>query len=307
MTTETQERTYHTIDKSGWSRGPWDDEPDKVSYRDDATGLPCLIKRNPEGVLCGYVGVANGHPAYGQRYEMVDVDVHGGLTYSDHCQDGPEDTAICHIPAPGEPDDVWWLGYDCGHSFDYCPNAGGSRFMALGFFSEFLQGVDALFAELPPGVTEGEYRDITYVAAGVTGSTGVTGATTTAAGTLAGLADLMPATEIVTAAPMPTPSSSAVKRSGPVATLEAFPVTPTPVNVIAHVAPSAHSHVAAPHQNRHASRRYVVVTKHVMRPTRRRQSAPRLVTPSHSTRSHTSRIRKVSPGIKVMPATEGGA
>lgn len=30
-------------------------------------------------------------------------------------------TAICHLPGPGEPDDVWWFGFDCGHAWDFQP------------------------------------------------------------------------------------------------------------------------------------------------------------------------------------------
>lgn len=30
-------------------------------------------------------------------------------------------TSICHIPAAGEPDDVWWFGFDCAHSGDHSP------------------------------------------------------------------------------------------------------------------------------------------------------------------------------------------
>ncbi len=164
MTTEAAERVYYTIDKRDWPDGPWQTEADKYEYRDNITGLPCLIKRNVEGILCGYVGVGRGHPAYGRQWGDVEVEVHGGLTYSNHCQEGPEDIAICHIPAPGEPDDVWWLGYDCGHSFDYRPNEGASRFAAAtGSLSKFLEIADALCAELPQGVPDGEYRDVAYV------------------------------------------------------------------------------------------------------------------------------------------------
>lgn len=163
MTTEAPERVYHTIDKSTWPDGPWKEEPDKIQYCDEATGLPCLIKRNGEGILCGYVGVAPGHPAYEQHYRDVAVQVHGGLTYSEHCQHGPEEFAICHIPEPGEPDDVWWLGFDCGHNFDYKPNISLNRFGMFGFMSSFLQDVDAYFAELPEGIEENVYRDVAYV------------------------------------------------------------------------------------------------------------------------------------------------
>lgn len=30
-------------------------------------------------------------------------------------------TAICHVPAPGEPDDIWWFGFDCAHAGDRMP------------------------------------------------------------------------------------------------------------------------------------------------------------------------------------------
>lgn len=32
-----------------------------------------------------------------------------------------EGRSICHRPDPGEPDDVWWFGFDCGHAFDASP------------------------------------------------------------------------------------------------------------------------------------------------------------------------------------------
>lgn len=62
------------VDKSSWGDGPWQQEPDRAEWTH--RGLPCLA-------------------------------VHGGLTYSDRCHDD-----ICHVPAPGEPDDVWWFGFD---------------------------------------------------------------------------------------------------------------------------------------------------------------------------------------------------
>ena len=123
------ERTYTTVDKSEWGDGPWQDEPDKVQWKDEATGLPCLAKRHGRaGHWCGYVGVPEGHPAFGKDYDDVRVatddgwpDAHGGLTYAAHCQEGDEAEAICHIPDPGEPDHVWWLGFDCAHSGDLSP------------------------------------------------------------------------------------------------------------------------------------------------------------------------------------------
>jgi hypothetical protein len=147
---------YRTIDKTGWGEGPWLGEPDKRQWRDPATGLPCLIVRSPSGALCGYVGVSVGHPLHGVDYSQqtqlspdlvrllleersyADLyekeaatglaapeclfDVHGGLTFSDGCDHGNDPSrGICHLPGPGEPDDVWWFGFDCAHAGDLCP------------------------------------------------------------------------------------------------------------------------------------------------------------------------------------------
>jgi hypothetical protein len=121
---ETKE--YTTIDKSTWDRGDWDGEPDKVQWQDEATGLPCLAVRHGHyGHWCGYVGVADGHPAYEKHYDSVDLSrgVHGGLTFSEACQpNDSEDRGICHIPADSEPDHVWWLGFDCAHYGDLSPS-----------------------------------------------------------------------------------------------------------------------------------------------------------------------------------------
>ena len=122
-------KVYHTIDKSAWGDGPWQHEPDKIQL-DLVHGFPALIKRNPSGALCGYVGVERTHPAYGKHYDNVDVDIHGGLTFAAACSHGDEATSICHVPAPGTTDDIWWLGFDCAHAFDYSP-AYGHHFTRL--------------------------------------------------------------------------------------------------------------------------------------------------------------------------------
>lgn len=157
MTMEPQ--ATHHMDKSAWGPGPWQDEPDRIEWRDEATGLPCLIVRNPGGALCGYAAVAPGHPLHGKSYgdEVPElcalhterlgkplgeqpglglmiamlsgsaetptmtsaIDVHGGVTYTDRCQAGGK---ICHVAQPGEPEDVWWIGFDCAHAGDVTPS-----------------------------------------------------------------------------------------------------------------------------------------------------------------------------------------
>ena len=154
--TETLERSWTQDGRPKLRRrgteagpGPWWDEPDKVQWIDPATGLDCLMVRNGWGAWCGYVGLPPGHPLHGVDYDVVDVDVHGGLTFAASCDDeAPEDGGICHVPFPGRPVDVWWLGFDCGHAWDLQP-AMEERSRRLGYHSRLSDEV---------------YRDWSYVA-----------------------------------------------------------------------------------------------------------------------------------------------
>ena len=118
---------YNTIDKSKWPRGPWDKEIDKRQWMDAATGLPCMIRRagNELGHWCGYVGVPASHPLHGRDGDSIDVEVHGGVTFSGGCSGGDPSTSICHVVEAGEADDVWWFGFDCAHSMDLSPGMRG--------------------------------------------------------------------------------------------------------------------------------------------------------------------------------------
>jgi len=121
------ERTYFDprCTRQGWPAGLWDQEPDKVEWRDADTGLACIAKRQSHsGHWCGYVGVAPNHPWHGKGYgELPDYgpECHGGLTYAAECPEGPPDQTVCHIPAPGEPAHLWWFGFDCHHAWDLAP------------------------------------------------------------------------------------------------------------------------------------------------------------------------------------------
>lgn len=162
------ERIYRTTDKSAWGAGPWQDEPDKIQWTDEATGLPCLIVRGPIGALCGCVGIAEGHPLFNKTYDENRVgkcgdtcgedyhyactpeamlEVHGGITYTNFCQKGVhESEGVCHVPDAGQPDHVWWFGFDCVHYQDIVP-----KFQKIG------------------SGTHGEvYRDVAFVKSEVT-------------------------------------------------------------------------------------------------------------------------------------------
>ena len=94
-----------------------------MQWTDEATGLVCLAKRNPHlGFWCGYVGVPPSHPWHGKDYnDLEDVIVHGGVTFTGDCGEGPPAQTICHVPEEGTPEDLWWIGFDCAHLFDFCP------------------------------------------------------------------------------------------------------------------------------------------------------------------------------------------
>lgn len=96
--------------------GDWHNEPDHLEF--ESHGHPCILHRANLGAWCGYVAVPPGHPWHGKDYHDLEPhpEVHGGLTYADLCQ-GP----VCHVQKAGEPDNVWWLGFDCAHLGDIVP------------------------------------------------------------------------------------------------------------------------------------------------------------------------------------------
>jgi hypothetical protein len=80
----------------------WESEPNLVEEIID--GFKTEIRRNSElGHLCGYVFLDRNHKYYGINYNDLDIDVHGGLTFSE--QEGK----------------YWKIGFDCAHGGDYVP------------------------------------------------------------------------------------------------------------------------------------------------------------------------------------------
>lgn len=148
MSEQVREWTWIDRKAEGWPSGEWDGEPDKAHWKDAVTGMDCLAVRHASsGHWCGYVGVPEGHPAFGRDYDDVRIgddewpDVHGGLTFADFCQEttGPE-RGVCHVPFPGDPDHIWWLGFDCAHSGDRSPRdaayAAAGKECFRGYFGE---------------------------------------------------------------------------------------------------------------------------------------------------------------------------
>lgn len=151
----TEAAAERQIDKSDWGDGPWQNEPDRVQWVH--AGYACLALRHPMfGSWCGYVGVDRAHPCYGRDWNtgsLIDeLKAHCGINYSAAC-----DGEICHVPEPGMPEDVWWLGFDCHHGFDFSPGL-EARERKLGLPSEL-----TLFSETDR--FRPRYRDLAYVKA----------------------------------------------------------------------------------------------------------------------------------------------
>lgn len=100
-----------------------------------------MVRNMHMGHWCGYVGAPEGHPEYGKN--DTDFDVHGGITYSGHCQGH-----ICHTHEEAANEPVWWLGFDCGHGHDLQPGGIAVMQEVLGRRSVAFDGV---------------YRDMEYV------------------------------------------------------------------------------------------------------------------------------------------------
>lgn len=132
-------KTYTFYERKDWPRANLcKDEPDKAVWTDEKTGMVCMIHRNSVGALCGYVAVEPGHPWFEKTYWDISADVHGGLTFANSCDpQATEERGICHVPEPGKPDHVWWLGFDCAHYGDMCPGMGRAYLEDQGIYRDF--------------------------------------------------------------------------------------------------------------------------------------------------------------------------
>lgn len=75
-------------------------------------GFRCVIIGTYMGHRCGYLAIPQGHELYGKHYDDIDVEVHGGLTFS-----AESDTNEIYYPAKTN-EKVWWIGFDCAHFGD---------------------------------------------------------------------------------------------------------------------------------------------------------------------------------------------
>jgi hypothetical protein len=124
---EVCEYTSMMRESKGWGDGPWQQEPDYITF--DHSGRTCIMHRNQLGGWCGYVSVAPGHPYYGMQpasmfaaERMLYVPYVNQFPRTRHINYASKCNGhVCHTPKPGEPDDVWWFGFDCIGSDDIVP------------------------------------------------------------------------------------------------------------------------------------------------------------------------------------------
>lgn len=146
---------FHNPERKPDSKGPWSDEADKIGWVDTETSLRCIMLRQKDGTLSGYVGVEIGHPLFGYEREAIPLElsnsVHGGVTYAKACEDNrsakvrgeprSERYTVCHVArlrtvTPIETvqttddkfphEEVWWFGFDTNHRGDLIPQNGCS-------------------------------------------------------------------------------------------------------------------------------------------------------------------------------------
>ncbi|WP_145916896.1 hypothetical protein [Erythrobacter sp. QSSC1-22B] len=150
-TSITALQVYHNPDRKPSDDGPWDQEADKVAWLDEETGLGCIMLRQPNGTISGYVGIGPEHPLFGFEADAVPVDVsnvvHGGVTYGKACEVNrfareaygkprQERYTVCHVTRVRlvqeyrtvqttkdefDHEDLWWLGFDTDHPGDLIP------------------------------------------------------------------------------------------------------------------------------------------------------------------------------------------
>lgn len=121
--------------------GPWDGEPDKLAWQDAASGLDCILLRQPKGVWGAFVAVTAAHPLWGYACDAIpgslELRTHGRIDYAEQCASyEPEEIRICHASpsqkhrpyVPLEADDrrgdAWWFGCAADKPGDYVPQGG---------------------------------------------------------------------------------------------------------------------------------------------------------------------------------------
>lgn len=69
----------------------------------------CLIIAQDSGFRCGYIKIPKNNILYNKKYQNIDINIHGGLTYSSFNYKG--------YPIKTK-NKTYWIGFDCHHADD---------------------------------------------------------------------------------------------------------------------------------------------------------------------------------------------
>ncbi|MEE4209563.1 MAG: hypothetical protein V2I43_09885 [Parvularcula sp.] len=154
--TITALQIYHNPERKPDGEGPWRHEADKIAWIDADTGLGCIMLRQENGTISGYVSVPPHHPLFGYQADAVPVaisnTVHGGVTYGKACEVNrfarkawgeprKERYTVCHVThvrmvqdyrtvqttEDEFHEDLWWFGFDTSHPGDLVPKGRKER------------------------------------------------------------------------------------------------------------------------------------------------------------------------------------
>lgn len=113
---------------------------DKGIYR----GFEYMAMLFSDGHRCGYVRINDEHPLHGKDVRELDVDCHGGLTFSKIVKVAQGDFSVGH-----------WIGFDCAHYGDTYDFAAAAEAFGESKYLEFYKGLHAF--------DEGVVRTLYYV------------------------------------------------------------------------------------------------------------------------------------------------
>lgn len=133
----------HEFKLKEFGYGEWLEEPDAIEFFYKETR--CAILRSPCGNLNGYINVDKAHPWFEKEFLEIDVEVHGGLSFSDFMEE------------------EYWVGFDCGHSNDVCPAVEKVLKQREEEMDNPLKNLDNEFKEALERLRHRTYKNIAYV------------------------------------------------------------------------------------------------------------------------------------------------
>jgi hypothetical protein len=114
------------------------------------SGYRAMVLFNETGHRCGYVEIPRSHPCFEKEHSDVDVNVHGGLTFS----------AYSNVLPYASPEGFWVLGFDCIHYGDANDLEAYERYSNMGYVPKTQEGISHIFDMI---FSDGVVRTLDFV------------------------------------------------------------------------------------------------------------------------------------------------